>query len=64
MHSYNSAPFLYIGGAGAYCSSMCAKNYNSFPECCEILVAKDGETKLIRRKQTIDEIIQNEVKDT
>ncbi len=27
---------MYIGGAGAYCSAMNVKNYNSFPEAAEV----------------------------
>ena len=39
-----------IGGAGAYCSSMSTKNYNSFPEAPEVLVHNDGKLSLIRRR--------------
>ncbi|MDR1498528.1 MAG: diaminopimelate decarboxylase [Puniceicoccales bacterium] len=50
-----------IGGAGAYCSSMSAKNYNSFPEAPEILVTADNSALLIRRRQTLDQIVENEI---
>ncbi|MDR3228158.1 MAG: diaminopimelate decarboxylase [Puniceicoccales bacterium] len=50
-----------IGGAGAYCASMSAKNYNSFPEAPEILVGVDGCPRLVRRRQTLEQILQNEV---
>ena len=33
---------LVVGGSGAYCSGMAAKNYNSFPEAAEVLKAPDG----------------------
>lgn len=49
-----------IGGAGAYCSSMAAKNYNSYPESPEVMLKKDGSAVLIRRRQTLEQIIQNE----
>ncbi|MEX2380868.1 MAG: diaminopimelate decarboxylase [Opitutales bacterium] len=49
-----------IEGAGAYCSSMAAKNYNSFPEAPEVLLAESGETSVIRRRQTLEQMIQNE----
>jgi len=49
-----------IGGAGAYVSSMCAKNYNSFPESAEVLKRADGTFCRIRKKQTLEQIIQNE----
>ena len=51
-----------IEGVGAYCSSMCLKNYNSFPEIPEVLLDSKGETHLIRKKQTLQQIIQNEIK--
>jgi diaminopimelate decarboxylase len=50
-----------IEGAGAYCSAMSAKNYNSFPEAAEVLLRENGELVLIRRRQTLDQILQNEI---
>jgi diaminopimelate decarboxylase len=50
-----------IEGAGAYCSAMSGKNYNSFPEAAEVLLRENGELVLIRRRQTLDQILQNEV---
>jgi diaminopimelate decarboxylase len=50
-----------IGGAGAYCAAMSAKNYNSFPEAPEVLVGLDGVPRLIRRRQTLEQILQNEI---
>ena len=50
-----------LGGAGAYCSSMAAKNYNSFPEAAEVMISKGGTIELLRRRQTLDQIVQNEV---
>ncbi len=52
---------LVIGGAGAYCSAMCVKNYNSFPEAPEVLLRRDGTLVLIRKRQTLDQILANEV---
>lgn len=49
-----------IGGAGAYCAGMSTKNYNTFPEAAEVMVARDGSHELIRERQTIDQILQNE----
>jgi len=51
---------LVIGGAGAYAAAMSAKNYNSFPECAEVMIENDGTPKLIRKRQTLDQIIANE----
>jgi diaminopimelate decarboxylase len=50
-----------IGGTGAYCSSMSAKNYNSFPEAAEVLILTDGTVEVIRKRQTLDQVVQNEV---
>ena len=52
---------LVIDGAGAYCASMQAKNYNSFPEAPEVLLRESGEIALIRKRQTLDQILRNEV---
>jgi len=52
---------LVIGGAGAYCSSMPAKNYNSFPESPEVLIESDGRLREIRRRQNLDAVIANEI---
>jgi len=49
-----------IGGAGAYCAGMSTKNYNSFPEAPEVLISSSGSAKLIRRRQTLAQIFQNE----
>ena len=50
-----------IEGAGAYCSAMSAKNYNSFPEAPEVLIRETGALHLIRRRQTLDQILENEL---
>ena len=50
-----------IEGAGSYCSAMSAKNYNSFPEAPEVLIRDTGALHLIRRRQTLDQILQNEL---
>lgn len=49
-----------IGGAGAYCAAMSAKNYNSFPEAPEVLLDTDGGFHLLRRRQRLDQVIANE----
>ena len=50
-----------IEGVGAYCSSMPAKNYNSFPEAIEALRREDGSLVLIRKLQTLDQLLENEL---
>ena len=54
--------FFAIGGAGAYCSSMAAKNYNSFPESAEAMIRLDGSIDLMRRRQTLEQIVANETR--
>lgn len=54
---------LVIGGTGAYCSSLAGKHYNSFPEAPEVLLTPDGEFKLIRKRQNLDQLVSNEVYD-
>ena len=51
-----------IGGAGAYCSSMSTKNYNSYPEAAEVLIDNSQTYHLIRRRQEINQIVENEIK--
>jgi len=52
---------LVVGGAGAYCAAMSSKNYNSFPEAPEVLLATDGTLRLIRARQTLDQVTVNEI---
>ena len=40
---------------------MSAKNYNSFPEAPEVLVDRDGSLHAVRQRQTLDQIVANEV---
>ncbi len=51
---------LVIGGAGAYASGLAGKNYNSFPEAAEVLIDREGEARLIRERQSLDQLLQNE----
>ena len=51
---------LVIEGAGAYASGLAGKNYNSFPEAAEVLIGRDGQPKLIRKRQTLDQFLANE----
>ena len=52
---------LVVAGAGAYCSTLSGKNYNSFPEAPEVLIRNDGKATLIRRRQSLDQMLANEV---
>ncbi|MFA7195000.1 MAG: diaminopimelate decarboxylase [Candidatus Neomarinimicrobiota bacterium] len=53
--------YLVIEDAGAYCASMCAVNYNSFPQAAEVMLRENGETTLIRKRQTLEQMLQNEL---
>lgn len=52
---------LVVERAGGYCSSMNMKNFNSFPEAPEVLLRKDGSFDVIRKRQTLEQMTQNEV---
>lgn len=49
FHNVQINDLLLVGGSGAYCSSMNAKNYNSFPEAAEVMIDTTGAFHLIRR---------------
>jgi diaminopimelate decarboxylase len=53
--------YVVIGGTGAYCSSMAPYNYNSHVQAAEVLLQLNGEMKLIRKRQTFEQILENEV---
>ncbi len=61
MSEARMGDLLVFGGAGAYCSSMSAKNYNSFPEAAEAMLSARGSVELIRKRQLFDQITGNEV---
>ena len=50
-----------IGGAGAYCSSMAPFNYNSHTQVPEVLLKASGKLKLIRKRQTMEQMLCNEL---
>jgi len=49
-----------MDGSGAYCAGMSTKNYNSFPEAPEVLVDLEGGVHLIRKRQSLKAIYENE----
>lgn len=53
--------FLVVGGAGAYCSSMCLANYNSHERPAEYLLQLDENVRLIRKRETLEQIVENEL---
>jgi len=61
MAEPEAGDYVVIGGAGAYCSAMAPFNYNSHVQAPEVLYQKDGQLKCIRRRQTLEQIIANEI---
>ena len=53
--------FVVIGGAGAYCSAMAPMNYNSHTQIPELLLTERGELVEIRRRQTLEQLLENEL---
>lgn len=60
LHSTEIGDTLVVEGVGAYCSSMSAQNYNSFPAANQVLIKESGDLQQIARAQTLDEIISLE----
>jgi len=50
-----------IGGAGAYCAAMSTVNYNSYPQAPEVMLEPDGTLRLLRRRESLEEIWRNEI---
>ena len=50
-----------IERAGGHCASFSMLNYNSFPISPEVLLKIDGSFQLIRRRQTMEEMLELEV---
>jgi diaminopimelate decarboxylase len=50
-----------VGGAGAYCAAMSTINYNSYPQAPEVMLEPGGELRLLRRRQSLEQIWANEV---
>lgn len=60
MADADAGDLVIIGGTGAYCSSMAPFNYNSHTQAPEVLFTADGGLRLIRKRQTLEQIIENE----
>jgi diaminopimelate decarboxylase len=50
-----------IGGAGAYAAAMAATGYNSYPAAAELMREAAGEFTLARRRQTLEQMLANEL---
>lgn len=53
--------FIVVERTGGYAASMCVKNFNSYPEAAEILRTSEGQYSLIRQRQTLEQMVQNEL---
>lgn len=53
--------FIVIERAGGYAASMSVKNFNSYPESPEIIRLHEGKYEVIRARQTIEDIVKNEI---
>lgn len=53
--------YLVVGGTGAYCSSMAPFNYNSYLQAPELLLRPDGSIVLVRKKQSLLQLVGNEL---
>jgi diaminopimelate decarboxylase len=49
-----------VGGAGAYCAAMSTINYNSYPQAPEVMLETDGSLRLLRRRQRLEQVWENE----
>jgi diaminopimelate decarboxylase len=50
-----------VGGAGAYCAAMSTINYNSYPQAPEVMLEPDGTLRLLRKRQSFEQVLANEV---
>jgi diaminopimelate decarboxylase len=56
--------YVVIGGTGAYSESMSPENYNSHRKPPAIMKTRTGDFVLIRKKQPLEQIFQNELEVT
>ena len=49
-----------VGGSGAYCAAMATINYNSYPQAPEVMLETDGSLTLLRRRQRLEQVWENE----
>ena len=59
MPPLKSGDILAVPAAGAYCLAM-ASNYNGMPRP-EVLMLRDGEARVMRRRETLDDLVSAEV---
>ena len=59
MPPLKSGDVIAVPAAGAYCLAM-ASNYNGMPRP-EVLMLRDGAARVMRRRETLDDLIAAEV---
>jgi diaminopimelate decarboxylase len=59
MPALKPGDVIAVPAAGAYCLAM-ASNYNGMPRP-EVLMVRDGEAQLMRRRETLDDLVAAEV---
>jgi diaminopimelate decarboxylase len=59
MPPLKSGDVIAVPAAGAYCLAM-ASNYNGMPRP-EVLMLRDGEARVMRRRETLDDLVAAEV---
>jgi diaminopimelate decarboxylase len=59
MPALNSGDVICLPAAGAYCLAM-ASNYNGMPRP-EVLMVRDGKASVMRRRETLDDLVAAEV---
>jgi diaminopimelate decarboxylase len=59
MPELKSGDVLCVPAAGAYCLAM-ASNYNGMPRP-EVLMVRDGEARVMRRRETFDDLVAAEI---
>ncbi|MDD3793741.1 MAG: diaminopimelate decarboxylase [Candidatus Gracilibacteria bacterium] len=57
----NIGDTIVFDGVGAYNTSMCMKNYNSYPEVGELFIDIEGNIKEVRKRQDLRDIWKNEI---
>ena len=59
MPALSPGDIIAVPGAGAYCLAM-ASNYNGMPRP-EVLMLRDGQARVMRRRETLDDLLVAEV---
>ena len=60
FHNPQIGDYIVIGGAGAYCESMAADNYNALLRPGSFIVDEQGDLFRIRAEQTLEELLSAE----